>query len=262
MLICVLLYKCSNLCKLPPPRKNKCPHCHRCHRHRCHRWREPLVHTRQPRFYGVIVVGNGGGSVACCDFSHCSASCMCCGVATGLLHHPGGGGQRRDSRLQALRREIRVADAGLHAHTGRALRRHRLSASQENGSRPGQNQCAASRLPRSARWSTRCAEAVYPTTSSCCPMCSPVRTPTTCASGWARRIPTRRTCWDNGPREGLSSMTKPRESISKHKSISQAMWLERYSYTYSLTFSGSRRFLMFLLSAGLITWRRSARRWP
>ena len=26
------------------------PHCHRCHRHRCHRWREPLVHTRQPRF--------------------------------------------------------------------------------------------------------------------------------------------------------------------------------------------------------------------
>ena len=32
----------------------------------------------------------------------------------------------------------------LHAHTGRALRRHRLSASQEDGSRPGQNQCAAS----------------------------------------------------------------------------------------------------------------------
>ena len=58
------------------------PHCHRCHRHRCHRWREPLVHTRQPRFYGVIVgVGNGGGSVACCDFSHYSSSRMCGGVA-------------------------------------------------------------------------------------------------------------------------------------------------------------------------------------
>ena len=65
--------------RVPVPRK---PHCHRCHRHRCHRWREPLVHTRQPRFYGVIViVGNGGGSVACCDFSHCSSSRMCGGVA-------------------------------------------------------------------------------------------------------------------------------------------------------------------------------------
>ena len=64
--------------RVPVPCK---PHCHRCHRHRCHRWREPLVHTRQPRFYGVIVVGNGGGSVACCDFSHCSSSRMCGGVA-------------------------------------------------------------------------------------------------------------------------------------------------------------------------------------
>ena len=33
--------------RVPVPRKT---HCHRCHRHRCHRWREPLVHTRQPRF--------------------------------------------------------------------------------------------------------------------------------------------------------------------------------------------------------------------
>ena len=60
----------------------------------------------------------------------------------------------------------------------------------------------------------------------------------------------------------INRQRKPRESITKHKSISQAMWLERYSCTCSLTFSGSRRFLMFLLSAGLITWRRSARRWP
>ena len=65
--------------RVPVPRK---PHCHRCHRHRCHRWREPLVHTRQPRFYGVIVgVGNGGGSVVCCNFSYYSSSRMCGGVA-------------------------------------------------------------------------------------------------------------------------------------------------------------------------------------
>ena len=91
--------------RVPVPRK---PHCHRCHRHRCHRWREPLVHTRQPRFYGVIVgVGNGGGSVVCCDFSHCSSSRMCGGVAWNWsVSLQGAGGRWRGSAQRAGQREF------------------------------------------------------------------------------------------------------------------------------------------------------------
>ena len=90
--------------RVPVPRK---PHCHRCHRHRCHRWREPLVHTRQPRFYGVIVVGNGGGSVACCDFSHYSSSRMCGGVAWNWsVPLQGAGGRWRGSAQRAGQREF------------------------------------------------------------------------------------------------------------------------------------------------------------
>ena len=58
-------------------------------------------------FYGVIVVGNGGGSVACCDFSYCSSSRMCGGVAWDWSMCLQGAGRRwRGSAQRAGQREF------------------------------------------------------------------------------------------------------------------------------------------------------------
>ena len=58
-------------------------------------------------FYGVIVVGNGGGSVACCDFSHYSSSRMCGGVAWDWsMCLQGAGGRWRGSAQRAGQREF------------------------------------------------------------------------------------------------------------------------------------------------------------